>query len=334
LALDGGKGGNMGADKTSKMVDDRSGYRIACRPNRRWLSWAAVLASLVSVSACASDDAATPAKDRGDLTVALPDPYTKRTFVFDTVILTRKDANGRVPGFDIDGKTSGEDDLETCSKADAVAPDGTVGIDNQFAGLVPLIELAGLGALEGLVQSSIDNGSILLLLDLSDVQDWKNDPSVQVTLRAAAGTPLLGTDGLLLAGQTFSLSARSPELLIPGGRIEAGVLRTGNFDGKLPIQVFGVDYELDMRKAQVAATVLGDDRLENGLVGGGITLKSIEVLAAKAAEGEGDLDDLILSLIAGVGDLAKDEAGNCTQVSAALGFTAVPAFLYPGKTGQ
>lgn len=287
-------------------------------------------AALVPLGGCASSDASPAAKQRGDQTVTQPDPYTSRTFVFDTVVLTRRDASGRVPGFDVDGKTSGEDDAETCNKADATAPDGTPGIDNQFATLVPLIELAGLGALEGLVQSSIDNGSILLLLDLADVQDWQNDPSVKVTLRAAAGAPLLGTDGLLLPGQTFSLSKRSPELVIPGGRIENGVFRTGTFDGALPISVFGVDYSLDMRNAQVQASVLGPDRMENGLVGGGITLQSIEVLAAQAAMGEADLDELILSLVAGVGDLAKDATGQCTQVSAALGFTAVSAYLYPG----
>lgn len=286
--------------------------------------------SALALPGCAAEDEPAPSKPRGDLTVTQPDPYTSRTFVFDTVFLTRRSAEGRVPGFDIDGKTSGEDDADSCNKADAIAPDGTPGIDNQFATLVPLIELAGLGALEGLVQSSIDNGSILLLLDLAEVQDWQNDPSVQVKLRAASGAPLLGTDGLLLPGQTFALSKRSPELVIPGGKIENGVFTTGKFDGELPITVFGVDYSLDMRDARVQATILGPARMENGLVGGGITLQSIEVLAAKAAMGEADLDELILSLVSGVGDLAKDASGQCTQVSAALGFTAVPAFLFPG----
>jgi hypothetical protein len=296
----------------------------------RLVSLVAVLPSLVSLGGCETAEPAEPAP-RGDLTVPTADPFTARTFVLDTIGFTRKDANGHVPGFDVDNRVSQEGDVETCDKGDFTAPDGTPGIDNQFANLVPIIELSGLKAFEGLLQSSIDNGGILLMLDVSDVQDWRNDTQIKAVLRAGYGHPLLGTDGLLLSGQTFHLSTRSPELVLPNARIVDGILRADAFDGQLPIHVFEYDYTLDMKSAQIVASVVSDSRLEAGLLGGGITLSSIEQVAKTAAIDQPDLYETITALVAGVGDLAKDPlTGACTQISATLSFTATTAYLFPG----
>lgn len=292
---------------------------------RSWLGL--LLAPLVSLSACEADDPPPPAKYRGSSQVVVPDPHTSRTFVFDTVGFTRVDGDGKVLGFDLDGTTAA-----VCDKADFSAPDGTPGIDNQFATLVPIIEFSGLAAFEGLIQSSIDNGGILLMIDVSGVEDWQNDPSVTVKLRAGRGHPLLGTDGLLLAGQTFWLSDRSPELLLPDARIDNGILTTGSFDGELPISVFEFNYVLDMRGARFRTKVVSDARLEEGLLGGGITLTSIEKVAQTAAIDQPDLYETITTLVAGVGDLVPGPDGVCTQISAVLKITAIPAYLYPDGT--
>lgn len=286
-----------------------------------------VSSALLLLAACESEPAPEPAKYRGNNQIVAPDPYSARTFVFDTVGFTRADPKGNVPGFDLDGTTA-----TVCDKSDFTAPDGTPGVDNQFATLVPIIEFSGLAAFEGLLQSSIDNGGILLMIDVADVQDWQNDPSVTVKLRAGRGLPLLGTDGLLLAGQTFWLSDRSPELLLPNARIENGILLTGSFDGELPISVFEFDYVLDMRNARFRAKVVSDARLEEGLLGGGITLTSIEKVAQTAAIDQPDLYETITTLVAGVGDLVPGPDGVCTQISAVLKITAIPAYLYPDGT--
>ena len=87
------------------------------------------------------------ADDAGSLDLGTtPIKTAHRIYVFDTVGFTRLDKDGRAPGFDLDHKVSDETDVDTCSQADFIGIDGTPGIDNQFATLVPLIEATGISA--------------------------------------------------------------------------------------------------------------------------------------------------------------------------------------------
>jgi hypothetical protein len=76
----------------------------------------------------------------------------------------------------IDGATSPGFNLDAiqgmqCGARDYVSPEGERGIDNQFGGLLPIVEAQAVGGmpLDYLVQDSIASGQILLAFELGGV---------------------------------------------------------------------------------------------------------------------------------------------------------------------
>ncbi|MFO0660103.1 MAG: hypothetical protein U0165_09775 [Polyangiaceae bacterium] len=258
-----------------------------------------------------------------------PVPSVSKLTVFDTLLFT-KAKDGVAPGFDLDGKVSTKEDDTSCNIADLKAPDGTPGIDNQLATLVPLFEAAGIGAAEGLIQNTIKDGGLLLMLQLDEVESWRNDDSVKVTVRAGKGVPLLGTNGLLLSGQTFHLHPESPDS-VGHGKIERGILTAGPFEAHLPVVVFGVRYDLTVHGAVMKCEVDADGELHNGVFGGSVDLADLRTIGEKAAMDDPSVLPAIDLVFSSAPDMAPDAEGLCQRVSAALSFSAVTAFYYPGE---
>ena len=295
------------------------------------LAAATLCAGCATASAPATADAAIAPADAASDVQATPLPKwsTHKIYVFDTIGFTRLDKEGHTPGWDLDGVVSGTDDVSSCGHADFTAPDGTPGIDNQFATLVPLIEATGISAVEKLLQASIESGGILMLMELDGLDDLVTDPEVHVRVRAAFGLPLLGTDGRLLTDQTFHVSPRDPSVDAGIAKLAGGVLETKPFDIDLPVQVFGKDYTLEARGAHVRFRIVDAERIVDGVLGAGITIASVKAIAKKGAEDQSDILPIVNSLVDGNGDLARDADGVCQQLSAGLQFTGVSAFFFP-----
>lgn len=292
----------------------------------------AALATALALGGCAADDGEAAAGGAGGADVAVADPAWPWLTVIDTMGFTRQKPIGVAPGFDLDGKVSGADDVGTCKKADLKSPDGQAGIDNEFAKLVPLVEASGIGALEGLIQSTINDGGIMLMIQLDGLDDPVNDDDVTMRVRAGAGLPLLGTDGLLLAGQTFAKHPDSPEVSTPA-RVVDGVVTATPFDLKLPLVVFGVRYDLDVRGVHIRARLTESGGMAEGIFGGGLTMASIIDIAQKGAADQKNLVELVMGVLGGAGDLEPDPVtGECTQMSAVLAFTGVNAYLFDDTT--
>ena len=293
----------------------------------KWTAWACTLA--MTLGACETTH--LNGADAGGDGSTTPVKSTHKIYVFDTIGFTRLDKDGHAPGFNLDGKISdGSVDDGTCGQADFIGIDGTPGIDNQFATLVPLIEATGISAVEKLLQASIVSGGILLLFELDGLDDLVNDPQIHVQVRAAFGVPLLGTDGLLLTDQTFHVSPRDPNVNAGNAVLKDGWLTTAPFDIDLPVQVFGKDYTLEARGTYVKFHIVDDERIDQGILGAGVTISSVMAIAKKGAEDQGDILPIVESLVNGKGDLAKNAVtGECDQMSAALQFTGVAGFFFP-----
>ena len=81
----------------------------------------------------------------------------------DTVVLvitslhfTRETSPTESEGFDLDRVSSTNSDRQGCGHADYTSADGTAGIDNAFAALVPVLESIGAGAVESLINDAIN----------------------------------------------------------------------------------------------------------------------------------------------------------------------------------
>jgi hypothetical protein len=300
----------------------------------------ALLAATLLVVGCVSEtdadaDSKAPVGPSATGGGSVVDPTWPWLSVVDTMGFTRQKPIGIAPGFDLDGKISVGDDAASCKKADLKAPDGSVGIDNEFAKLVPVVEASGIGALEGIIQATINDGGIMLMFQVDGLDDATveadgtlTDAAVTLRVRAGNGVPLLGTDGLLLAGQTFGRHTDSPEISA-SAKVDKGVLTAEPFDILLPLVVFGVRYDLDVRGVHVRTRLTPDGGMTEGLFGGGVTMDSIIDIAQKGAADQKNLVELVMAVVGGAGDLAFDPVtGTCTQVSAVLAFTGVNAYLF------
>lgn len=258
-----------------------------------------------------------------------PEAVTSRLSIIDYLDI-EPETEGVSEGFDIDDSVSTYLDDATCRKGDFVAPDGTEGIDNQLAKLLPALEAAGATALPGLVQGAIRDGGLLVMFQIDDAQDWVNDDDVRVTARIGSGRPLLGTDGELLSGQTFALHDDTPDTVAAAAHIEDGVLYAGPLTIALPIVVFQVQYQLTLSGAYLRAELTFDGGMADGVVGGAVSLAELTEIARVAdSRVMGDpFTTVLVPLMRNAADVNPGDDGVCTSISAALEFSAVSGFLF------
>jgi len=114
-------------------------------------------------------------------------------------------AEGISAGFDLDASVTAPGGPTGCGVGDHVDPDGTTGIDNAFAGLMPFLDSTEAAALEPLLQQKINEGELTLLIEIAGLDDTEQDDCVAVRMLRGSGLPQLGTDGLILEDQTFEL---------------------------------------------------------------------------------------------------------------------------------
>lgn len=248
-----------------------------------------------------------------------------RAAVFSSLAFTRVDEKGLAPGFDLDGRVSDGTDSLSCGKKDFVDPAGRVGIDNQLAYLVPDIENIVGDAVDGLIAGAINDGILMIPVELEHADDLTNDACTSLTVTFGEGKPTLGTDGVIEAYQTFDLEPGAPVSRIEGGRIEDGSFVGGPFELTVPIAIFDVSFVLHVHDAHFRFAIDEEGRLK-GYFGGGI---EIEEVLDGISEGAG-IDKILPAVrvvLESAADLGQDEDGKCHQLSSALAFEAVPAFI-------
>lgn len=234
-------------------------------------------------------------------------------------------------GVDLDGRTSDKTDDASCNQVDFDDAAGHHGIDNQFGILLPLIETAvGAEVLDGIIQGGINGGNLLLMLEIDHASSLVNDPCVTLKFTVGKGTPALGTDGVLLAGQTFDLDPTAPVGVGENSSIEKGELSSTPFVAVLPINLLGQKFTLNIQGAKLRFSI-DEEGVIRGVLGGGILLSELTALVKQiqGASGEGlDLVETFLPIAATSADLAPDAEGLCQQLSVSMTFRAVPAFIF------
>lgn len=251
-------------------------------------------------------------------------PGETRAVVINNLAFGRRKDDGTAWGFDLDNRVSTASDSEGCNKADLQTPDGLVGVDSAFSGMVPALEATEAGAVEGLIDDSINNGQLLLLLELAGVQDRVQDSCVDVRILRGGGTPMLGTDGELLDGQTFGVDPNLPGVEMVCMPLVDGSVVARPFDMLLPLQVLDVELELSMHNAALRLDMYEDGTAWGYLAG---DVPTSDILQIVEGEGDlGDIRDLVVSLVNAAADLDPSTDG-CTGLSIVLEFQAMQAFI-------
>lgn len=251
-------------------------------------------------------------------------PSESRSLVMSTLTFARRNEDGTTWGFDLDHRVSDAGDSEGCNKPDLVDPDGTPGIDSAFSALVPALEATEAKAVEGLIQDSINNGNLLLLVEVTGIDSYENDDCVNLRVLRAQGSPLLGTDGSLLDGQTFELNPEVAPAEVECAALKNGSVVAGPFSFHLPIQVLDVAVDFAVQDAYIRVDFAEDGTawgFFDGAVPTGDILRIVE---------EGDLAsirDLVTNLVNSAADLHVSGPDTCDGLSISFEYNGKRSFV-------
>ena len=131
----------------------------------------------VAADTAGEPDTAGPAVDPEDPLSAFP-PIESMLCVIDAITFAAETEAGVSPGFNLDGMVSNGSDAESCGGVDYTDPDGTPGVDNQAALLVPVFDLVGFGAVSSFIQGAVAEGGFLLLWQIDGIDDLFYDEEV------------------------------------------------------------------------------------------------------------------------------------------------------------
>lgn len=269
-------------------------------------------------------------------------------FVISQLSFSREVSDGVSAGFDLDGATTATGDESGCGLQDYTDPDGTPGIDNQFARVLPVLETTEAQALEPLIQAAVDDGSLLITLEIGHVDEdisasgsssgssaaagsaaaSANDTCVDFALARATGTPSIGTDGRMEWYQTLAREPNSARSEAGQVALEDGRLQAQGLEVTIPVTILGHELLVTVLSGSLRFDVQADGSVAGYLAGG---LDQSQLLAIAETDNiDSEVTDLVSSLLDYNVDLAPDDAGTCQQLSITLKFVAIPVFLYEG----
>ena len=281
----------------------------------------AMISLMVWFAGLACDEAASQAPN------PVPDPgvmapvrseapaLTRRTFVVTDLAFVDLAGPGVADGFDLD-RVEG---TAGCGQPDLASPDGRAGIDNQLAGLLPILRMTEAAALDGLVQEAVNGGLTMFIVDL----DGLGSDDLSVRLRRGGGpTPILDTAGRIEADQTFRIHPDTPENQAAATQT-GDIITSADFVLALPATVLNASFTLHAPVARMEF-VLNPDGSADGILGGAVLIDGFVDLANTVATSIGDL---ATNLLRSRADLLPDADGRCTAMSAYFRVHLEPAFV-------
>ena len=285
---------------------------------------AAVGLSVLALGCAQDQNSVKQAEDSGEPLGVCAAGGPSTTYVIQQLRFARNEG-GVSWGSDLDGEVTPTGSTGGCGKPDLTDPEGRPGIDNAFAGLLPAIEQTEGAAISALLQDSIRAGELLLTFELLGLDDLENDACIDVQFGNASGSPLLGTDGELLAGQSYLRDpsvapSRAEAVVVEGGRL---IFRA---DFGIKLQILTAELDLLVTQGEARLDLAPDGSGATGHITGAVHIQTMLDEIDKHGIDQG-LKDLIHTVLPAIADL-KGPEGTCDHFSLAFEFDAVPAFYY------
>lgn len=239
-----------------------------------------------------------------------------RQIIFTSVL------GGVIPGFDLDGHTTTPGNDEGCGKPDLTAPDGTPGVDNQLGNLWPaLAPLIGT-QLEGLLQGAVNEGRVLIMVEIAELDDLQNDDSVTVNIYRGLADPEIGTLGFISPNQTYQLDYGSAISTVENVEIVDGRLFAGPLVVSIPIDILDVQAVLVVEDAYFDI-VLDETGAMSGVLGGAFSVDSLlNALFDSGARAEAQLIEPLLR-----NNVDMSIGSDCGHLSLAIELDATKAYV-------
>ena len=264
----------------------------------------------------------TPSQDTA-LTSFCGDAHQTLSVVITAMDFGRRDDNGAALGFNLDGHNTEFGDNEGCGLQDILSPTGEEGIDNAFSGLLPALESTQAVAINGLIEDSLRNGELIIMIELTHIDDAQNDGCADFGIWRGEGQPMIGTDGSVLDGQSFVRSTLEPGL-VENISIQEGRFIAEGFNYTLPVQVLDVFVSFTMQQTRLYGEILPDGSMQ-GYFGGGVALEDFKTITE--LNDIGNVGTLLDTLLEQAADIDLDGDGECDAVSLVFTFSGVPAYF-------
>ena len=238
-------------------------------------------------------------------------------------------------GFDLDGVSSTGEGSEpgSCSHQDFTSAAGDPGLDNQLWRVLGCIEgYQPGGTIDEYAVENIKSGGRTILIEITDLDDWRDDDDVGVAIYSSPDTIPASANGTLLSGGSLGVMPGSKYHTVTRGTLVDGVVTAGPVDVRLDFDGQFLDSELHLQEARVQLALTPDGGL-SGLLGGYWDIESVYETYARQATRSGAffVGFRCPALYAGllrVADRYPDpKTGACTAVSTAFRIAAIPAFV-------
>ncbi|MCB9663125.1 MAG: hypothetical protein H6732_03360 [Alphaproteobacteria bacterium] len=296
--------------------------------------WIARLGLLATVACTAPEDDA-PIPDRTDdtgrpplpdLTACGPTCGDGPLFVIDQIGFVFGDKDGPVPGFDLDG-LGAQDDAD-CDVDDLSGPDGTLGIDNQFATVFDALPAALRTTLPGILDASLAGGGLTVLVEVVGVDSLDEDGPIGLVFRRGAGAPETTAEGTILPQQTFELDEDAFMGATTDAWIRDGVIEAGPFE--FDLQIAFLDTVAKTRLHHARLRLERDDQGGfDGLIGAMVPLEQIMTIVNRLGGcGDDALGSALKVVMPLLVDARLDPDGDCDAITGAFEVSGVKAYVF------
>ena len=252
------------------------------------------------------------------------------TFVMTGFSFDMMTESGVAEGFDLDERISEDGDEETCGHADQVTPDGVEGIDNMVSSIFWIFKDLYGPQINELLSNAIQEGRLLIVLELLEVDDLQNDDNVVARWYRGSAVPQVDFTGRLLPSQTYYIDPDMEPSVFENVQILDGVLEAGPVDCGVPLEIFDADTVIQIRDCRIRLDLNGDPGSSRvGMLGGAVEVYPLldELLQTGAASEA----KTVAPFVEQQADLLKDEDGICRGMSVGAYLEMVEGYLvhYP-----
>lgn len=238
-------------------------------------------------------------------------------------------------GMDLDGNDGGDATPKSCRHVDFVSPEGLKGVDNQAYRV--------LGCHYGWRKDGYidrhanterrDTSHGVTLVEITGVDDLRNDPSVEVAFYKKADDDALPKDprAEILGKASYRIHQTPRYGGKAKGRIENGVLVTEPVDITLPYYGNQVHVPVVMRDMRLKLNVADPDKDAEGMVAGYYDLakfwRYIQQIEYLNVTGQFSCPGVYKALRENADGYPDPKTGECTAISSAFRIKAVPAYV-------
>jgi hypothetical protein len=226
-------------------------------------------------------------------------------------------------GFNLDDRVSPMGERESCGHGDLVDPEGNEGIDNQLAKVWEMIKPIVGPQVDALLQGAINEGRVLIMVELAGVDDLKNDDDVTVNVFRGALDPDVGTFGFIAPDQTFDYDYSNPISTATGAKIENGRVIAGPVTLQIPIAILDLNTVAQVHFGRIQLDI-ADDGTFKGFIGGALNVP--EIVGELLMTGAAAETMLVKPFFENNADMVKVD-GDCTYISIGVNIEGTTAFV-------